>query len=161
MFCTVLHTLNSPQNVGMIVRSHAAHAGDEIIFTGHELPWKFKKGSESFSRKLERQVKIRHIPCPDNALDYLRENGFTVVALEIEEESKLLSSFAFPEKTAIVVGNEADGLPTEFINKADFIVTIPQYSSVGSLNVAVSASIAMYELMRGRESGKVKGDEYV
>jgi len=161
MFCTVLHTLNSPQNVGMIVRSHVAHAGDEIIFTGHDLPWRFKKGSESFSRKLERQVKMKHIPCPDNALEYLRENGYRVVALEIAEESELLNSFVFPKKTALVLGNEAAGLPSEFIRKADNIVTIPQYSSVGSLNVAVSASIAMYELMRGQESGKVMGDEYV
>jgi len=55
-FCTVLHKLKSPQNVGMIVRSHVANNGAEIVFVGNDLPWEFKKGSQSFSRKLEKKA---------------------------------------------------------------------------------------------------------
>ena len=161
MFCTVLHTLNSPQNVGMIVRSHAAHAGDEVLFTGHSLPWQFRKGSESFSRKLEKQATIKHIPDPREAITYLKSSGYSVVALEISENSCFLNDFKFPDKVALVVGNEASGLPREFLVECDYIVTIPQYSNVGSLNVAVSASIAMYELKKGGHVGNVSGDEYV
>jgi len=49
------------------------------------------------------------------------------------------------------VGNEADGLSKKFLSCCNHIVTIPQYGSVGSLNVAISASIAMYELNRGND----------
>ncbi len=121
MFCTVLHTLKSPQNVGMIVRSHAAHSGSEVIFTGHTLPWEFKKGSESFSRKLEKQVQIKHIPNPDEAIDYLRGKGFSLIALEISEKSQSLATFSFPKKSALILGNDAEGLPSDFIAKSDYV----------------------------------------
>jgi tRNA G18 (ribose-2'-O)-methylase SpoU len=61
----------------------------------------------------------------------------------------------------LIFGNEAHGLPTEFLDKADSVVTIPQYAAVGSLNVAVSASIAMYELMKQSPIRQIQGDEFV
>lgn len=161
MFCTVLHQLKSPQNVGMIVRSHVAHGGGEVIFTGHDLPWQFKKGSESFSRKLETQVTIKHFPEPDEALAYLRRAGYAVVVVEIAEQAASLVDFKFPDKVALLLGNEASGVPAELLQKADHIISIPQYGAVGSLNVAVSASITMYELMKGQVVREVSGDEYV
>ncbi|MDE1462858.1 TrmH family RNA methyltransferase [Spartinivicinus poritis] len=159
-FCTVLHSLNSPQNVGMIVRSHIAHGGNEIVFIGHELPWQFKKGSQSFSRKLEKQAEIIHLPNPDDVFEWCMANSYTSVAIEIAEQTSLLNQFTFPEKTALIVGNEADGLPTSFIKKCAHVVTIPQYGPVGSLNVAVSASIAMYELRRGLPAQEIIKDEF-
>lgn len=48
-----------------------------------------------------------------------------------------------------------------YIGINNYVVTIPQYASVGSLNVAVAASIAMYELMKGQSIGKIYRDEYV
>lgn len=161
MFCTVLHSLNSPKNVGMIIRSHVAHGGDEVLFTGHQLPWQFKKGSEAFSRKLQQQAEIKHLPNPDDAVAYLRDQGYVVVVIEIAEKAQSLVDFNFPDKVALVVGNEASGVPQTFIQQADQIVSIPQYGAVGSLNVAVSASIAMYELMKGHASRAIAGDEYV
>ena len=161
MFSTVLHSLKSPQNVGMIVRSHVAHGGEQVIFTGHDLPWQFKKGSESFSRKLEKQVELKHFPNPVNAIDHLRKAGYAVVAIEIAEKAETLVDFEFPNKVALLLGNEADGLPTELLSLADHVITIPQYGAVGSLNVAVAASIAMYELMKGQKVATVSGDEFV
>ncbi|MCX4028388.1 hypothetical protein H0A36_21590 [Endozoicomonas sp. SM1973] len=159
-FCTVLHSLNSPQNVGMIVRSHVAHGGSEVVFIGHELPWQFKKGSQSFSRKLEKQAKIIHLPNPDDVFEWCMANSYTPVAIEIAEQTSLLNQFTFPEKTALILGNEADGLPASFIKKCTHVVTIPQYGPVGSLNVAVSASVAMYELRRGDTPWAIARDEY-
>lgn len=160
-FCTVLHSLKSPQNVGMIIRSHVAHGGGNVIFTGNDLPWQFKKGSESFSRKLEKQVAIKHIPNARDAIDFLHQAGFSVVVIEIAETATSLLDFKFPDQVALLLGNEADGVPADIIAQADHVITIPQYGAVASLNVAVSASIAMYELMKGRKSRVVSGDEFV
>ena len=162
-FCTVIHSLKSPENVGMIVRSHVAHNGGEIIFTGNELPWSFKKGSQSFSRKLEKQAAIFHIKEPTEAIEYVRKNGYSPIAVEIAENSKFLNVFSFPQKIALIVGSESEGLPKTFLTLCDSVVTIPQYGSVGSLNVAVSASIVMYEFMNQTHSNpaKIVGDEYV
>ena len=160
-FCTVLHSLKSPQNVGMIVRSHVAHDGQFVLFTGNSLPWEFKKGSESFSRKLEKQSQIIHIPEPSKAVEFLRSEGFSLISVEISEQSTSICDFEFPSNVALILGNEANGLPLDILEHSDSVVTIPQYGDVGSLNVAVSASIAMYELRRRSAGREIRGDEFV
>ena len=149
-FVTILNTLKSPQNVGMIVRSHVAFGGNELIFTGHELPWKFKKGSQAFFRKLETQATIIHIPNQYEALAWCQHHQYQTTALEIISEPTYLHQCVFPQRAAFIVGNEATGLAPEFTAACDHVLTIPQFGYVGSLNVAVSASIAMYEYMKNR-----------
>lgn len=147
-FCTILNALKSPQNVGMILRSHVAYGGSELIFTGQDDPWKFKKGTQAFSRKLENQCDILHIPDQYDALGWCRENSYTSIAVEIAENACFLDEFSFPNYSAIIVGNEEHGLDNKFMEQCDHLVTIKQIGRVGSLNVAVSASTAMYEFNR-------------
>ena len=160
-FCTILNNLKSPQNVGMIVRSHIAYGGKILIFTGQELPWKFKKGSQAFSRKLERQCNIMHIPLQADVLDWCKEKEYASIAIEIKENPTYLDKFSFPDKCAIIVGNEGTGLDKDFLSRCNHVLTVPQYGNVGSLNVAVSASIAMYEFNRGRKKSVISGTKYI
>ncbi len=160
-FCTILNALKSPQNVGMIVRSHVANGGSQLIITGLDHPWKFKKGSRAFSRKLEKQCNILHIPDQYDALAWCKKNGYASTAIEIRENPIFLDEFSFPQRTAIIVGNEEQGLDAKFQEKCDHIVTIKQPGDVGSLNVAVSASIAMYEFNRSRTAiNSITGSHY-
>ncbi len=145
----------------MILRSHVAHGGSEFITTGHDLPWQFKKGTQAFSRKLEKKCSIIHIPDPLQALDWCGENNYATAAIEISEDSTFLDNFSFPKRTAIVVGNEGEGIDELFLEKCDHVVTIKQFGEVGSLNVAVSASIAMYEFNRScTVTTSIKGNHY-
>lgn len=160
-FCTILHNLKSPMNVGMIIRSHAAFSGHELIFTGQPWPWKFKKGTQNFSHKLEKEINLKHIEDPLECLKHVRKMGYKPIAIEISEKKIFIEDFKFPDKTALVLGNEGSGLPKEFLEQCDEIVTIPQYSEVGSLNVAVSASIAMHEVMKAQPPSCIVKDEYI
>lgn len=65
MFATILRELQSPKNVGMIIRSHVALGGGPLVFLGYESPWKFKKGTQAFSRKLEKKCEILNIDNDD------------------------------------------------------------------------------------------------
>lgn len=160
-FCTILNSLKSPQNVGMIVRTHAAYGGNELIITGQDLPWRFKKGTQAFSRKLEKLCDIIHIQDPTKALIWCKENGYSTVAIEIMEDPVFLDGFVFPSRAAIIVGNEGTGLKSGYLDACDHVVTIRQTGNVGSLNVAVSASIAMYEFGRHSvETNKIIGNKY-
>jgi tRNA G18 (ribose-2'-O)-methylase SpoU len=118
-FCTILNSLKSPQNVGMIVRTHVAFGGSELIITGQELPWKFKKGTQAFSRKLEKLCEIKHIPDQFKALNWCMEKGYSPVAIEIKEKPIFLENFIFPNRAAIVVGNEGSGLEQQFLKICD------------------------------------------
>lgn len=160
-FCTILNTLKSPQNVGMIVRSHVAYGGSELIMTGLDQPWKFKKGSQAFSRKLENHCRILHIPDQYNVLKWCSENNYATIAIEIRENACFLDEFSFPGRSAIIVGNEEHGLDTRFLDQCDAVVAIKQIGGVASLNVAVAASTAMYEFNRScRSVNNIAGDEY-
>lgn len=150
MFCTVLHTLQSPQNVGMIVRSHVALGGDRIVLLGHEQPWQFGKQTQAFSRRLEKLCEFIQLPGEDEFFGWCERERLVTVGLEIKSPPQYLDEFVFPERVALVVGRESSGLPAPFLARCMHVVTIPQFGPAGSLNVAVASSLAMYEMVRGR-----------
>ena len=149
MFATVVHNLTSPENTGMILRTHGAFGGARSVMVGPE-PWRFKRRTQAFSRRLEKICKIIYVPDDDSFFNWCRCEGFTPVAIEIAEDPVLLPSFRFPERPALIVGHEGNGLSDEFLQRCPRVVTIPQFGPVGCLNVAVSCSIAIYELNRSR-----------
>jgi tRNA G18 (ribose-2'-O)-methylase SpoU len=149
MFATVVHNLTSPENTGMILRTHVAFGGERFVMVGPE-PWRFKKRTQAFSRRLEKISSIIYLPNDDSLFDWCRVERFTPVAVEIAEAPVLLPSFNFPDRPAIIVGHEGNGLSSEFLQRCSHVVTIPQFGPVGCLNVAVSCCIAIYELNRSR-----------
>ena len=162
MFCTVLNNLKSPHNVGMIVRSHVAFGGDRVVMIGRQDPWRFKRRSQAFSRRLEALCTFVNLDDDDAFFAWCEAEGLAPVAIEIAASPTLLPDFAFPERTALVVGNEGVGLSPAFLARCAGVVTIPQFGPVGSLNVAISCSIAMYELNRARPLGRpIAGHKYL
>jgi len=151
-FHTVLRQLKSPENVGLIVRQHAAFAGGKLIFLGHDRPWQFRKSTQAFSRRLESLCEIVSFNTDEEFFRWAEASSVHVAAVEIDRRAHELPNFNFPEETAIVVGNESDGLPADFLNRCGSILTIPQYGPVACLNVAASAIIAMYEIRRSQKN---------
>jgi 23S rRNA (guanosine2251-2'-O)-methyltransferase len=149
MFATVVHNLKSPENTGLILRTHVAFGGEHFVMVGSE-PWRFKKRTQAFSRRLEKICRIVYLPDDDSLFDWCRAERFTPVAIEITESPVLLPRFQFPERPAIIVGHEGKGLSEEFLQRCSHVATIPQFGPVECLNVAVSCSIAIYELNRNR-----------
>ena len=80
-----------------------------------------------------------------------REAGFTIVALTPRAPARSLEEFSArprPERIALVVGTEGEGLSPALEEIADVRVRIPIADDVDSLNVAVAAGIALYALRR-------------
>jgi tRNA G18 (ribose-2'-O)-methylase SpoU len=110
MFATILHHLNSPVNVGTIVRSHVAFGGAELVFVGLDKPWRFKKNTQAFSRRLEKLCEITYLPNDEALFTWCAEHDYSPIAIEISPTAKLLSDFIFPDRPALVVGHEGRGL---------------------------------------------------
>ncbi len=134
----------------MIVRTHVAFGGGPVVFVGHHQPWRFGKGTQAFSRKLERLCELVHLENDEAFFDWSARQGYAPVAVEIAAGLPLCTGFRFPERAAIAVGNEKVGLPTSFLERCEAAVSIPQFGQVGSLNVAISHAIAVYEANRAR-----------
>ena len=60
----------------------------------------------------------------------------------------------FPEGVVLLAGNEGRGLPKEVVARCDAVTFVPQTGPVGSLNLAVACSIALYEY--SKQHGKVR-----
>ena len=147
-FNTVLYRVLRPQNVGMIIRSHVAFGGKFLVFVGYDEPWAFKPGTQGFSRKLESKCHILHFQKFDDLLAWSRNNDFKNIAIEISKSGKPVCGFDYPHQCNLIVGNEGIGIPDEFLNLCDEIIYIPQFGEVECLNVAVSASIVLFDFTR-------------
>lgn len=97
---------------------------------------------------------LNYIPvCRENnlkkSIKYLQESGIQVVACT-EKTENTLHSADFSQPTAILMGSEEDGVSLEYLKMVDAKVAIPMMGQIGSLNVSVSAGVAIYEVIRQR-----------
>ncbi len=77
----------------------------------------------------------------------LKENGILVLACT-EKAATALYEVDLKSPVAIILGSEEDGISPALLKDADQLVKIPMYGNIASLNVSVSAGIALYEVIR-------------
>ena len=78
----------------------------------------------------------------------LKQEGYTVIAVEQVEKSTSLSDY-FPgkdSKLALVFGNEVKGVQQEVVDLCDLALEIPQFGTKHSFNISVSAGIVLWDL---------------
>jgi tRNA G18 (ribose-2'-O)-methylase SpoU len=77
----------------------------------------------------------------------LKKQGFEIIALEQTPKSEILFEMDFKNPNiALVLGNEVEGISPETLKHCDRHAEIPMYGQKSSLNVAIAAGIAMYEI---------------
>jgi tRNA G18 (ribose-2'-O)-methylase SpoU len=85
-------------------------------------------------------------------VQYLKQNGYVVYAIEQCEGSTLLNEIEDEElrnkKLAIVLGNEVKGVQQQVVDQCDGCLEIPQYGTKHSMNVSVTAGIVIWELSK-------------
>ena len=95
----------------------------------------------------EDSVSWQYFKTAEEAVQQLRENGYTVLSVEQVEHSTKLQSFV-PQrarKYAIVLGNEVKGVHQEVVDASDGCLEIPQLGTKHSMNVSVTAGIVIYK----------------
>jgi tRNA G18 (ribose-2'-O)-methylase SpoU len=78
----------------------------------------------------------------------LRDDGYRLVGLEQTTNSKNLHTYAFAERTALVIGNERLGIGPAELALLDDCVEIPVWGLPYSYNVATATAMALYEYCR-------------
>lgn len=144
----VLDQVRDPGNAGTMIRSAAAAGVDCIVFTtGSVDPFSPKTVRASAGSAFKVPVD-RGLEAPEAAAA-LRAAGFTLVAGSGTARTEIFQ-VDLTGKVAIVVGNEAWGFEGSPDDVADVTAAIPMESDVESLNVAVAASILLFEVVRQR-----------
>ena len=141
----VLENVVDPTNVGAIFRSVAAIGADAVLVTP-SCADPFYRRAIRVSMGTVLQVPWTRLPDFPAARGALA--GFHVAALALQPGAVPLRAFAMdaPERVALVLGTEGDGLTNAAIAAADTVVSIPMAHGIDSLNVAATAAVAMYAL---------------
>jgi 23S rRNA (guanosine2251-2'-O)-methyltransferase len=94
----------------------------------------------------EKSVDWEQIENIGEVINKLKKEGYEIAALEQTGNARDLSNFSPTKNIAVIVGNEVDGIDEETLEAADIHLQIPMQGKKESLNVAVAAAIAMYQL---------------
>lgn len=131
-------------NVGGMFRVGDACGADELILTGRTpTPENPMVGVTSMGA--HRRLPYREIQKYNDATRILKEEGYTLVAVEIAEGAVHYKEFVYPEKTCLVLGNEGAGIYSSVIKACDAAVYIPMAGKGRSLNVHVAAAVIAFE----------------
>jgi tRNA G18 (ribose-2'-O)-methylase SpoU len=77
----------------------------------------------------------------------LKSDDYTIISVEQTHNSvKLISPDTLPktQKTALIFGNEVEGVQQSVVDASDFSLEIPQHGTKHSLNVAVTVGIVLF-----------------
>lgn len=98
----------------------------------------------------EESVEWRYFKDATQAVESLKNDGYTVMAVEQCHGSTMLQDYspAGGCKQAVILGNEVNGVHQEVVDMCDGCLEIPQYGTKHSLNVSVTAGIVIWHLAR-------------
>lgn len=143
----LLENVHKPHNFSAVLRTSDAVG----LFEAHAI---------FFDRKVDtphataggsaKWIRVRDHADLATAVDHLRSRGFRLVAAHPSPEATDYRAVDLTRPTAIVMGQEKDGLTEEALAAADELVAIPMHGMVASLNVSVAAAVLLFEAQRQR-----------
>lgn len=143
----LLDAVQSPFNVGSIVRSAAAYRVEHLYLAGQTTSPGSPKAAK-VALGTERYLSWSVFERGPDAADAAREDGYIVIGLELADDSIPLHQLSTGPDVCVAVGNEDHGLSAGTLAACDAVAFLPMTGRVGSLNVATAAAVALYELRR-------------
>ena len=145
----ILENVGDHTNVGAAFRAAAALGADAVLVSPGGADPLYRR-SVRVSMGTVFQVPWTRITDWASAVTDLHAAGFDVAALALSDDAVTLDAYVAsrPERVALVMGSEGDGLSRTALDEADTVVTIPMSGGVDSLNVASAAAVALWALGR-------------
>lgn len=131
-------------NIGAIFRSAAALGMDAVLLT--------PSSCDPLNRRSVRvsMGSVFLVPWTwlESPIPSLHSLGFRTAAMALTDNSISISHPVLKEeqRLALILGTEGDGLSSQTIAEADYVVRIPMSHEVDSLNVAAASAVAFWEL---------------
>jgi tRNA G18 (ribose-2'-O)-methylase SpoU len=147
----VLDNARSVHNVGSIFRT-AETLGVSRIFCVGATPTpldRFNRKRKDFAKVAlgaEDLVPWKHADNAVTLVEKLKKERFKIIVLEQTGKSVDYKKVKVNRKTAVIVGNEVDGVSPTLLELADIVAEIPMKGKKESLNISVAAGIFLYRL---------------
>jgi 23S rRNA (guanosine2251-2'-O)-methyltransferase len=151
-FVVVCQSVAYPVNVGSIFRIADALNVAQLVLTGIT-PTPPHPTISKVGRDKDRRVPWRYVERPEDALQDLRAQGYWLAALEITDDCQPYYAVDYPQRMAVVLGNEDHGVTRSCLALCDTSIFVPMYGKGKSLNVHVSLAIVGYHLLHHLAAG--------
>lgn len=154
----IAHNLRSAHNVGSLLRTAEGLGIEQVVLTGYtpfpplvsddpRLPHeqvKIAKLIQKTALGAEQTQSWRHEDDVLTVIAQLKQDGYTVAALEQTDSSVDLPDYKAPAKLALVLGREVEGVEPAVIAACDACLEIPMFGKKESFNVVQAAAMALY-----------------
>ena len=148
-FIVILDEIEDPHNMGAIIRTAEVSGAHGII-----IPKRRNVGLTPSVMKISagagRMLPIVRVSNLTNEIKELQKRGIWVYCLEASGEN--WTNFDYKGPMAVVVGSEGRGVSQLIKKTSDFIVSLPVFGKINSLNASVAAGVFMYEVVKQRKS---------
>lgn len=143
----VLDNVRSLNNIGSVFRTSDAFRIARIYLCGITAT---PPNAEIHKTALGAEDSVEWVYFKDTkeAVEELKKQEIAVFAIEQVENSIMLQDFkvASDMTYAIILGNEVKGVDQDVVDICDGSIEIPQFGTKHSLNVSITAGIAIWEL---------------
>jgi TrmH family RNA methyltransferase len=144
----VLAEVRDPGNAGTVLRAADAFGADAVVTTRGSVDPESPKAVRAAAGSLFHLPVVAGVPWPELAAA-LRGRGLRLVGADPHAPATL-DQAPLGDPVALVLGNEAHGLPAEVAADLDLAVRVPLAGRAESLNLAAAAAVLLYEATRPR-----------
>lgn len=155
----IAHDIRSTHNVGSLLRTADGLGIKKVYLTGYT-PYPVKQNDSRLphiANKLdtaihktalgaEKTVAWEQVDDVFTILSRLREDGYSICALEQTKDAIELPKYVCPDKCALLLGSEVTGVSPELLKLVDKCLVIPMFGKKESFNVVQAAAMALYQL---------------
>lgn len=148
----ILHNIRSTYNVGAIFRTADACGVSKIYLTGYTPApvdefGRVDSGIAKSALEAEKNVPWQKIKSISRVLTNFKKEGFQLIALEQAKNSVDYKKIKTESSWVLILGDEVRGISKSILNKCDVVAEIPMTGKKESLNVSVSAGVALYRML--------------
>jgi 23S rRNA (guanosine2251-2'-O)-methyltransferase len=152
-YVLILPNIRSAINVGAIFRTADAVGINKIYLVGvtpcpNDKFGRIQKDIAKSALGAEVWVPWEYVSSLSVLINKLKKEKFKIIALEQDEKSIDYRKIKIENNTAIILGEEVNGIDKKILKKCDQIIEIPMHGKKESLNVSVATGIALFRIIR-------------
>ena len=147
-FLIVLDGITDPHNLGAIIRT-AACVGAHGVIVPERRAVGLTPAAVKASAGAVETIKVARVGNLTRTIEQLKKEGLWVYAADMSGEDYRKAQMETP--MVLVIGSEGEGISRLVLEQADFIVKLPMWGGVESLNASVAAGVLMYAAVQQRE----------
>ena len=149
-FIVICDEITDPHNLGAIIRTAEVAGAHGVVIPRHRSSGVTAVVEKTSAGAVEHVLiaKVANLP---SAMDELKQAGVWIYGTAAEGSSGLWKT-DMSGPIALVIGSEGEGMGRLVTEKCDFLVSIPMFGKVNSLNASAAAAVVMFEAVRQRHS---------